>query len=305
VIHKIVPSTIWALLISEATLVTTAYVAASYLLVDVDPLLWLLYEDGILRILTLVAWIVVGIYFQDLYSNFRIRSRFVLVQQVSLVLGTAFLFQGLVSYGIPRLLLPRWVMMVGSSVVIVSVPLWRYAYSHLVVQALASEHVLFLGASPLAQEIARKLQDRKELGVAVAGFLAEPGVYRHRQPSEARPRCGWVGGTPATHARPRSVDGQLHGNTGRGSGDHLRIGPAAGKHDATAPLPAHLLARAGSETVPAQIAVDLLYNIGWIGFNRFGPTDDRGGYSGAFDFQRTRALLATKGRNARRRVHCL
>jgi sugar transferase (PEP-CTERM system associated) len=65
-------------------------------------------------------------------------------------------------------------MMTGSTLVIILVPLWRYAYSHLVVQALASERVLFLGASPLAQEIARRLQERKELGVAVAGFLAEP-----------------------------------------------------------------------------------------------------------------------------------
>lgn len=173
-IHKIVPSTIWALLVSEATLVFTAYAAASYLLIDVDPLLWLLYEDGLLRILALVVWILVGMYFQDLYSNFRIRSRFVLVQQVSLVLGTAFLFQALVSYGIPRLLLPRWVMMAGSSIVIVTVPIWRYIYSHFVVQALATERVLFLGASPLAVEIAEQLRDRSELGCSVTGFLADP-----------------------------------------------------------------------------------------------------------------------------------
>jgi sugar transferase (PEP-CTERM system associated) len=175
VIHKIVPSTIWALLISEATLVFTAYAGASYLLIDVDPLLWLLYEDGLLRILALVAWILVGLYFQDLYSNFRIRSRFVLVQQISLVLGTAFLFQALVSYGIPRLLLPRWVMMAGSFVVMVGVPLWRYIYSHLVVQEGSTERLLFLGTSPLAQEIAQWLAERSELGCTVIGFLADPG----------------------------------------------------------------------------------------------------------------------------------
>ena len=173
-IHKIVPSTVWALLISEAALVFTAYTGTSYLLVEVDPLLWLLYEDGLLRVLTLVAWIVLGLYFQDLYSSFRIRSRFVLVQQVSLVLGTAFLFQGLVSYGLMRLLLPRWVMMVGSMIVIVAVPLWRYAYTHMVIQELATERVLFLGASPMAQEIAHKMVERRELGSSVVGFLAEP-----------------------------------------------------------------------------------------------------------------------------------
>jgi sugar transferase (PEP-CTERM system associated) len=190
VIHKIVPLTIWALLISEVTLIFTAYAAASYLMIEVDPLLWLLYEDGLLRILALVIWIVVGIYFQDLYSNFRIRSRFVLVQQISLVLGTAFLFQALVSYGVPRLLLPRWVMMLGSSIVIVTVPVWRHIYSHLVAQAMATERVLFLGASPLAQEIAKRLDDRTELGCTVVGFLAEPSEL------EAVP-ANWRLGSPA------------------------------------------------------------------------------------------------------------
>ena len=79
-IHKIVPSTIWALLISEAAIVLSSYILAAYLMVDVDPLLWLLTENGLLHILVLMAWILVGLYFQDLYSNFRIRSRFVLVE---------------------------------------------------------------------------------------------------------------------------------------------------------------------------------------------------------------------------------
>ena len=192
-IGKIVPSTVWALLISEVALVTTAYMVATYGLMDVDPILWLFYEYGLYRILVLVIWIVFGLYFQDLYSKFRIRSRFVLLQQVSLVLGTAFLFQALVSYIAVWLLLPRRIMMAGSLLVIILVPVWRYAYSHLVVQSLATEHVLFLGASPLAQEIAGHLRERSELGSTVDGFLAEPNEL------ESLPEA-WRLGTPAQFA---------------------------------------------------------------------------------------------------------
>ncbi|MBM3795971.1 MAG: hypothetical protein FJW31_18370 [Acidobacteria bacterium] len=129
-------------MISEAALVFTTYVAATYLLMDVDPWLWLLYDDGFLRISAIVVWMALGLYFQDLYSNFRIRSRFVLVQQVSLALGSTFLFQALVSYVAPRILLPRWIMMVGSLLALVLLPLWRYVYGHLVLQPLAvSDHV--------------------------------------------------------------------------------------------------------------------------------------------------------------------
>lgn len=173
-IHRIVPSTIWALLISEAALIVTAYVAAAYLVLTIDPILWLRYEDGFLRIAAILVWMVFGFYFQDLYSNFRVRSRFLLVQQIALVLGTAFLFQALVSYVAPVLLLPRWIMMIGSLMLFFLLPVWRYAYSHLLVQALASERLLFLGASPLSRQIAQKLTDRSELGRSVAGFLADP-----------------------------------------------------------------------------------------------------------------------------------
>ena len=190
-IHKIVPSTIWALLISELALVATAYVAATYALLDVDPVLWLLYEGGLLRIAVLLVWIAAGFYFQDLYSQFRIRSRFILLQQVSLVLGIAFLFQALVGYVAVWLLVPRRIMMAGSLLVVVLVPIWRYAYSHLVMQALVTERALFLGASPLAQEIARHIDEHSELGITVLGFLASsteldtlPVAWRLGQPEQ-------------------------------------------------------------------------------------------------------------------------
>ena len=172
-------------------MVATAYVAATYALLDVDPVLWLLYEGGLLRIAVLLVWIAAGFYFQDLYSQFRIRSRFVLLQQVSLVLGIAFLFQALVGYVAVWLLVPRRIMMAGSLLVVVLVPIWRYAYSHLVMQALVTERALFLGASPLAQEIARHIDERSELGITVLGFLASsteldtlPVAWRLGQPEQ-------------------------------------------------------------------------------------------------------------------------
>jgi sugar transferase (PEP-CTERM system associated) len=172
VIHKIIPSTVWALLVSEAALVFTAYASAAYYSVDIDPVLWLLYEGGLERILILVLAIVFGLYFQDLYSRFRIRSRFVLVQQVSLVLGMTFLVQAFLSYIAVPLMLPRRVMMGGSLLVLILVPLWRYLYSHMVEQESARERVLFLGASPLSQQIAHYMTDHSELGSSVLGFLA-------------------------------------------------------------------------------------------------------------------------------------
>jgi exopolysaccharide biosynthesis polyprenyl glycosylphosphotransferase len=60
----------------------------------------------------------------------------------------------------------------GSLLVLILVPLWRYLYSHMVEQESARERVLFLGASPLSQQIAHYMTDHSELGSSVLGFLA-------------------------------------------------------------------------------------------------------------------------------------
>ena len=171
----------------------TAYVVATYALLSVDPVIWLLDEGGLLRLVVLLVWIALGFYLQDLYSQFRIRSRFVLLQQISLVMGTAFLLQALVSYVAVWLLLPRRIMMSGSLMAIVLVLMWRYAYSHLVAQALVTERALFLGASPMAQEIAHHIDERSELGITVLGFLAAPAEL------EALP-AAWRLGAPEQFA---------------------------------------------------------------------------------------------------------
>jgi len=41
-------------------------------------------------------------------------------------------------------------------------------------QPLATEQTLFLGASPIAQQIARRMEEHTELGCRVLGFLGEP-----------------------------------------------------------------------------------------------------------------------------------
>jgi len=159
--------------------VAGSYAAASYLVSDIDPVVWLLYEDGLLRIAILTACILLGLYFQDLYSSLRVRSRFFLLQQVSLVLGAGFLLEATLSYAYPLLVMPRWIMMIGSFICLALLPLWRILYS-LAVQHAATELVLFLGSNTVAQEIALELKERPELGLTCLGFLTD-------DPAEIKP----------------------------------------------------------------------------------------------------------------------
>src|SRR5437868_716349 len=86
------------LLVSEFVLVTSAFVFATYLTFDADPTVYLMDEGGLGRILLVVFSILMGLHFHDLYSLFHVKQRIVLVQQLCLVMGIAFLSQGLIAY---------------------------------------------------------------------------------------------------------------------------------------------------------------------------------------------------------------
>ena len=55
-------------------------------------------DNGLLRLTFVVATIMFGLYFNDLYENFQISSRIQLVQQICLAVGVAFLTQAFMGY---------------------------------------------------------------------------------------------------------------------------------------------------------------------------------------------------------------
>lgn len=170
---RVVPSTTLLLVASELVLLSSIYIFTVYIVADIDPLVWLIYENGFIRIGFLVAGLMFGLYLQDLYSKFAVRQRFYLFQQVCLVVGLAFLFQAAIAYGQPALLLPRWIMIVGSMIVLVVLPAWRVLYSHMVTQTEKAEKILFLGANEAALAVARAIRDRPELRMNPIGLVVE------------------------------------------------------------------------------------------------------------------------------------
>ena len=57
------------LLVSEVLLVTSAFIFATYLILEVDPTVFLLYDGGLSRIALVVLSILVGLHFHDLRNN--------------------------------------------------------------------------------------------------------------------------------------------------------------------------------------------------------------------------------------------
>ncbi|MCC7235765.1 MAG: sugar transferase [Bryobacterales bacterium] len=169
----LIPASVLGAIVCEITLIVSAYTVAAFLHSDIDPTVWLMYENGWPRIALMVVGILLGLYLQDMYDNLRSPSKVMLLQQICLVFGFAFLFQAVLSYLRPELVLPRWMMMTGSLFLLVALPLWRMALSGAITGNLAAERVLFVGSSPASVQVAHQINQRPEYGLAVAGFLED------------------------------------------------------------------------------------------------------------------------------------
>src|SRR2546426_12077180 len=110
-----VPASVLALLISEITLIFCCFSLASYLTQEADPTVFLLYDGGVASIGIAVGSIVLGIYFHDFYSRIQVKSRILLAQHLSHVIGIALRARGVIGYLDGDLFLPRRLMLLTIS----------------------------------------------------------------------------------------------------------------------------------------------------------------------------------------------
>ncbi|MGA3185920.1 MAG: exopolysaccharide biosynthesis polyprenyl glycosylphosphotransferase [Bryobacteraceae bacterium] len=166
-----IPSSAVALVLSEAGLLFCCYLLAAWLVLDVPLEVFLFEQGGYWHIAFVMGIIMAGLYFNDLYENYRVGSRIRLIQQFCLVLGLLFLLQSALSYAGWGVLLPKWTMVYGSLLVLIVLPLWRIFFTTMLLKSLGGQKLLFLGSSPAMHDIIAHISERPELGLAVLGYL--------------------------------------------------------------------------------------------------------------------------------------
>lgn len=167
------------LLVSEVVLVTSAFIFATYMALDVAPTVFLLYDGGLARISPVVLSILAGMYLQDLYSQIYVKSRIVLLQQVCMVMGAALVTQALIAYVSADLRVPGYILVVGSTTAVGAIFGWRILFSHFAFQVVGRDRLLLVGGSPLLEGIGQYVADHPESGMEIAGYLDdrhEPGA---------------------------------------------------------------------------------------------------------------------------------
>lgn len=174
----LLPTSVVALLLSEIVIIIGSYLAALFFFLsrDHDFQTFLIDENGIWRILPIAVVIILALYFNDLYTEIRVRRWVELLQRLCMAIGTAFLAQALISYANKGWPIPKWLMIEGSAITLIALFAWRILFSLSIARAGGAQRVLFLGRSPIVFEVASYLSDHPELGFRPLGFLDEPSA---------------------------------------------------------------------------------------------------------------------------------
>lgn len=167
----------------------------TFLILNVDPTVFLFSDNGLLRIALAGASILFGLYFEALYANLYVKSRVLLIQQLSLVMGIALLAQGILGYVNDGFRLPLRLMVPACAVLVLALFAWRVAYSVFVLRVVGAQRVLLVGMCPLLVEMADYIGAHPGLGLQVIGYVddcdatgASPAVGNRLGPLHDLPR---------------------------------------------------------------------------------------------------------------------
>jgi lipopolysaccharide/colanic/teichoic acid biosynthesis glycosyltransferase len=163
---------ILTLFLSETALIFLCFVATTYADPDLESApIFLLYDNGLIRIGVVVGVILFGLFFRDFYTQLRIPSRVFLFQELCMIFGLSFVGQGLLSYVHREWTIPRKIMLGGSALALVCVFSWRLLFDIAARGAVQARPVLFLGLSPTVLQLASHFRENPEFGLKPIGYL--------------------------------------------------------------------------------------------------------------------------------------
>jgi sugar transferase (PEP-CTERM system associated) len=168
-----------ALLVLDALVVFGCFIIAAYICYWDVTELYLWYENGLVKIGIAAGSVLLGLYFQNLYAELRVRSLALLFQQVLMVISVVFLTQALLAYIDSEVVVSRRLMIVAAALTLALFPPWRKLYTNVLYKGFGIDRLLFLGTDLTGVEIAEELGEKPELGFTGVGFVddkAEPGA---------------------------------------------------------------------------------------------------------------------------------
>ncbi len=165
-----------ALLIFEGMLIYLCGVVAIYIRFGVEAPVALGAQRGWQKTLLVTALILASFYLFDLYDFRLVRRRAVLLLRLLQALGIGGVALALIFYVWPQMMLGRGAFLLGMSLMLTSMCVWRCLATWLLGHPRLAERVLILGAGQEAVSLAKEALARREAGYDVIGFIGDdPG----------------------------------------------------------------------------------------------------------------------------------
>ncbi|MGA3068964.1 MAG: TIGR03013 family XrtA/PEP-CTERM system glycosyltransferase [Terracidiphilus sp.] len=167
------PTRTLLLLLCEALLVSGSFLLATAYLLGPDAYIALVYENGMLKIAGVTVVTLLLSHYFDLYEPQRISGRWEIYFRLLLLLSVlSFILAGLV-YFFPDLDIGRNVLVLGVSILVAALVIWRWLYEWIIGLSVFRERVYVLGGGNRAHTVAETLRARRDAGMEVVGGNSE------------------------------------------------------------------------------------------------------------------------------------
>jgi sugar transferase (PEP-CTERM system associated) len=155
------------LLLCEALLVVGSFLLATVYVVGPDTYIALIYENGLLKIAGIAVLTLLLSYYFDLYEPQRISGRWEIYFRLLLLLSVlSFILAGLV-YFFPDIDIGRNVLVIGASILVIALVIWRWVYEWILGLSVFRERVYVLGGGERARKVAEIIRTRRDAGMEV------------------------------------------------------------------------------------------------------------------------------------------
>jgi lipopolysaccharide/colanic/teichoic acid biosynthesis glycosyltransferase len=180
--RKLLSARIYFLSFIEALIAAGCYIAATFIFRPVDAQLYLMYEEGAQHIGLVALTFLFGSYLFDFYKEIQVRSRLVLILQLSHLIGVIIIAQAAFAFVNPDLVASQSIVLGGSVLTLLVLIVWRMYVRPGLWNVIGAQKVLFVGYSGAVERLSEAFREQPMLGMEVMGYILEPDTAADAEP---------------------------------------------------------------------------------------------------------------------------
>ena len=174
-LRNLVPARIYIVSVLEGLIAAACFTLAVALGRPYDAAVYFEYEAGAVSVGLLAILTVLISYLLDFYRTSDIKSPIAVVLAAGQLIGMLLMANAALAFLQFQLLLRQSEVLMGSAFLFVALIVWRLVARPAIWNAFGAQKVLFVGCSPTTVDIATEFMTDPGRGMAVCGYVVEPG----------------------------------------------------------------------------------------------------------------------------------